>query len=261
MAEAQLEAFRQETRAWLEENCPPGARGPGPISNGSTKIVIEDADTRDRAVQLADELQQLAHNYRRIMPQLENKALRDFVDTDLTLLDRKHLSGLKGPDADRLHRVVLEETDNLQYFYEIADMEALGAAVSAMKESEHIYVVGSRLSYTFAYYLGWSLTKIRQNVRILKVSDSTAIDWLTIPQEKLRTVTAGAVYHDGIGLQAVRERFSYFPPDVWLYLLLSCWTRLGQEEHLAPRAGYVGDEIGSAIIASRLVKSPDSSSC
>ena len=45
MAEAQLEDFRQETRAWLEENCPPGARGPGPISNGSTKIKIEDADT------------------------------------------------------------------------------------------------------------------------------------------------------------------------------------------------------------------------
>ncbi len=46
MAEAQLDEFRQETRAWLEENCPPGARGPGPISNGSSKIVIEDADTR-----------------------------------------------------------------------------------------------------------------------------------------------------------------------------------------------------------------------
>ncbi len=81
-----------------------------------------------------------------------------------------------------------------------------------------------------------------------------AIDWLTIPQQKLRTVTAGAVYHDGIGLQAVRDRFSYFPSDVWLYLLLSGWTRLGQEEHLAPRAGYVGDELGSAVIASRLVR-------
>ena len=46
MAEAQLESFRQETRAWLEENCPPGARGPGPISNGSSKIKIEDADTQ-----------------------------------------------------------------------------------------------------------------------------------------------------------------------------------------------------------------------
>ncbi len=40
-----LSAFREETKAWLEENCPPGARGPGPISNGSSKIKITDADT------------------------------------------------------------------------------------------------------------------------------------------------------------------------------------------------------------------------
>ena len=41
-----LEAFRLETRNWLADNCPPGARGPGEISNGSTKIDIKDADTR-----------------------------------------------------------------------------------------------------------------------------------------------------------------------------------------------------------------------
>lgn len=42
---AELDNFRAETRAWLAENCPPGARGPGPISNGSTKIKITDPDT------------------------------------------------------------------------------------------------------------------------------------------------------------------------------------------------------------------------
>lgn len=41
-----LQAFREETRAWLEENCPPGARGPGEVSNGSSKIEIKDPDTR-----------------------------------------------------------------------------------------------------------------------------------------------------------------------------------------------------------------------
>jgi alkylation response protein AidB-like acyl-CoA dehydrogenase len=41
-----LETFREETRAWLDENCPPGARGPGPISNGSSRITIDDPDTR-----------------------------------------------------------------------------------------------------------------------------------------------------------------------------------------------------------------------
>ena len=42
---SELEEFRADTRAWLAENCPPGARGPGPVSNGSTKIKITDPDT------------------------------------------------------------------------------------------------------------------------------------------------------------------------------------------------------------------------
>ena len=41
-----LETFRLEKRNWLADNCPPGARGPGEISNGSTKIDIKDSDTR-----------------------------------------------------------------------------------------------------------------------------------------------------------------------------------------------------------------------
>jgi len=40
-----LNAFRDETRAWLKVNCPAGARGPGPISNGSSKISLTDRDT------------------------------------------------------------------------------------------------------------------------------------------------------------------------------------------------------------------------
>ena len=40
-----LTTFRAETRAWLEENCPAGARGPGPIPIGSTKIEM-DPDTQ-----------------------------------------------------------------------------------------------------------------------------------------------------------------------------------------------------------------------
>ena len=43
---AELDTFREETRAWLEENCPPGARGPGQVPNGSTKVKIENPDVR-----------------------------------------------------------------------------------------------------------------------------------------------------------------------------------------------------------------------
>jgi DNA-binding MurR/RpiR family transcriptional regulator len=107
------------------------------------------------------------------------QALRDFVDTELTMLDRTDLSGRHQPGADRLSRVIFEEMENLKLFLETVDMDALEKMVDFLETSHPIYVIGSRLSYTFAYYLGWSLTKIRSNVHILKGSDSITIDWLT----------------------------------------------------------------------------------
>lgn len=79
-------------------------------------------------------------------------------------------------------------------------------------------------------------------------------DWLTFPEQKLRTINAGGLFHDEIGLEELRQKFSYYPRDVWLYQLASAWARVGQEEHLMGRAGFVGDEIGSALIGARLVR-------
>ncbi|HWQ15413.1 MAG TPA: DUF4037 domain-containing protein [Roseiflexaceae bacterium] len=83
----------------------------------------------------------------------------------------------------------------------------------------------------------------------------TPADWLTIPSQKLRELTAGAVHHDDVGeLTALRERLAFYPHDIWLYLLAGGWNRIGQEEHLMGRAGYVGDELGSALIGARLAR-------
>ncbi len=79
-------------------------------------------------------------------------------------------------------------------------------------------------------------------------------DWLTFPEQKLRTIAASAIYRDEIGLRKVFQKFAYYPRNVWFYLLAAGWNRIGQEEHLMGRAGMVGDEIGSAIVASRLVR-------
>jgi len=83
----------------------------------------------------------------------------------------------------------------------------------------------------------------------------TAADWLSLPQQKLLSFTGGDVFHDELGLETLRDRFRYYPRDVWLYLLACGWSRIGQDEHLAPRAGAVGDELGSALIAARLTRS------
>ena len=50
----ELDSFRKSARAWLADNCPPGARGSGEVPNGSTKIEIQDSDTKlwlDRMIQ------------------------------------------------------------------------------------------------------------------------------------------------------------------------------------------------------------------
>ncbi len=83
----------------------------------------------------------------------------------------------------------------------------------------------------------------------------SAADWLSLPQQKLLSFTSGEVFRDELGLQDIRDRFSYYPRDVWLYLLACGWSRIGQDEHLAPRAGSVGDELGSALITGRLLRS------
>lgn len=40
---------------------------------------------------------------------------------------------------------------------------------------------------------------------------------------------------------------------MWFYLLIAAWWRVHPEVNLVGRAGFVGDELGSALIASQLV--------
>ncbi|MFD5457561.1 DUF4037 domain-containing protein, partial [Streptomyces olivaceus] len=80
-------------------------------------------------------------------------------------------------------------------------------------------------------------------------------DWLATPAQRLAEVTAGAVFHDGLGrLRPARARLAWYPHDVWLHLLACQWRRVSQEEAFVGRCGEVGDELGSAVVAARLVR-------
>jgi len=106
--------------------------------------------------------------------------LRDIVDTSMTLPDRVGMPGIQTlPGKTLLHRVIVDEMNNLQEVYDSIDEDSVAAIVAELREKSTVYVIGSRLSYTFAYYLGWSLTKIRKGIHIVKGSDSAAIDRLT----------------------------------------------------------------------------------
>jgi Domain of unknown function (DUF4037) len=97
--------------------------------------------------------------------------------------------------------------------------------------------------YFFRWYLG---------IDPFQALETTA--WLSLSEHKLLSVTRGAVFHDGLGeLEPVRQRLAYYPHDVWLYLLACQWQKVAEEEAFVGRCSAVGDELGSRLIAGRLV--------
>jgi hypothetical protein len=86
------------------------------------------------------------------------------------------------------------------------------------------------------------------------IQEPSIVEWLTFPQQRLRTIASGRVFHDGLGqLDPVRARLRWYPHDVWLYLLAAQWMRIDQEGPFMARCGDVGDDVGSRLIAARLV--------
>ncbi|MFF9080364.1 DUF4037 domain-containing protein [Streptomyces rubiginosohelvolus] len=85
--------------------------------------------------------------------------------------------------------------------------------------------------------------------------EPTVRDWLAMPQQKLAEVTGGAVFHDGVGaLTRARRELAWYPEQVWRYLLACQWQRISQEEAFVGRCAEVGDDLGSAVVAGRLVR-------
>ena len=83
----------------------------------------------------------------------------------------------------------------------------------------------------------------------------TVADWLLTPTQTLAMLTAGAVFHDPAGeLACRREALRWYPDDVWRYALAAGWLRVAQEEAFVGRAGAVGDDLGSRLVAARLVR-------
>lgn len=109
----------------------------------------------------------------------------------------------------------------------------------------------------------------------------SAGDWLVTPTQTLAEVTAGAVFHDGLAehggaggeradrlgsdcrsvdvawvgdLGRARERLLWYPAEVWRFVLARQWGRVAEEEAFVGRCGEVGDDIGSAVVAARVVR-------
>ena len=100
--------------------------------------------------------------------------------------------------------------------------------------------------------LGATLDRI---LGIRSVDGLLPAQWLGFAEQRLLAFTGGAVFHDGNGrLSAARSTLAYFPDDVWRYKIASQWQRIGNEQAFVGRAGQVRDDLGSRVVAARLVR-------
>jgi DNA-binding MurR/RpiR family transcriptional regulator len=107
------------------------------------------------------------------------KALRSHIDIELTLIDRNQLINpvVRNEDAV-LEMLTNQDIENIRAMGKSINLSEVKKIKKILKKSEAVYVIGSRLSYAPAFYLGWAMAKIRKNVNIFKGSDRTTIDRL-----------------------------------------------------------------------------------
>jgi Domain of unknown function (DUF4037) len=175
-----------------------------------------------------------------------------------------HSAALLGWGSDVLAQDTPRSTDHgwgprLQLFVAATDVASLDARLEETLPQEYggwpvrfgwdEYPVTKQVEVTTL--AAWLVERLGVDPR----GELTNRDWLALPQQLLLEVTAGAVFHDGLGaLVPLRERLRWYPDEVWLWLLACQWRRIEQEEAFVGRTAEVGDELGSRVLAARLVR-------
>ena len=80
------------------------------------------------------------------------------------------------------------------------------------------------------------------------------LEWLSISEHRLLGFTAGKLFIDMLNITEIRNKLSFYPHDVKLYLIASQWAIIAEEQAFVRRCSDCGDELGSRIVCSRIVE-------
>jgi DNA-binding MurR/RpiR family transcriptional regulator len=122
--------------------------------------------------------------------------LKDLIDRKLTLIERGQLNHPVMDSEDKeLDRLISQDIQNINAMHKRIDFTHAKEIKKILKTAAAVYVMGARLSHAPAYYMGWTLAKIREAVFILNGSDRITIDRLTFaPPDSAVVIIATSRY-------------------------------------------------------------------
>ncbi len=120
------------------------------------------------------------------------KLLQGIVNARLTLADRVQLQELERRDEpDVFRQVMLGELSNVKELCQHLDAKTFRQVVRVLTQASRVDVVGGRDSHGLAFYLAWSLQRIRPGVRLLEGTQEFAVDQLTMELDPGALVAVG----------------------------------------------------------------------
>lgn len=188
-----------------------------------------------------------------------------YEDVVKKLIDRPHAAALIGEGSEVLGFDQQRSTDH-----------SWGPRMQVFVSASHVNEVSKAIEHGLpAVYKGypvrfysWQTESVRHHVEVttldhwlsvqLKIDSHTELQkekWLSLPQQHLLQFTAGAVFHDELGeLTRMRKQLSWYPTDIWLWMMASQWHLIGNTEPLLGRTVEANDGRGSLMVAFRLVR-------
>ena len=96
------------------------------------------------------------------------KAIQEMIRSRLTAVQRIEVASETMDEAHILESVLMADVEKLQATLLECDRESFDAAVDAIANAKHVYIVGMRSSTCLANFLGFYLNLLLENVHIIQ---------------------------------------------------------------------------------------------
>ncbi|HEX2865663.1 MAG TPA: DUF4037 domain-containing protein [Ignavibacteriales bacterium] len=111
------------------------------------------------------------------------------------------------------------------------------------------------INHLIEVHTAHSYMQMKRYLGITDIENITTEDWLRLEDQKLLELTAGKVFHDGLGdLTRLRSKISFFPHNILLHRLAGLWKLIQDEEPFVGQSVESESFIGSKILSARLAE-------